>query len=367
MSWLEVFHAESRWALLLLVLVPLVWWWAYARRRPTAVRFSSTQALASVRPSWRVRLWWLIPLLRTLALILLIVALARPRKGNEQARIPAEGIAIQLIVDRSSSMEALDFQLEGQRVNRLAAVRNVVEGFVSGGEGLRGRPDDLIGMISFARYADDKCPLTLDHGYLIDVLEQTEIVTRQEEDGTAIGDAIGLGVERLRAIDDQQRRSGGKKIKSKVIVLLTDGENNAGDLDPVRAAELAATFDIKIYTIGAGTTGYAPFPTVDPFTGRRVLRNVEVTIDEETLRRIADATGGEYYRATDTDSLRRVYAEIDKLEKTRTVELRYYQYTELATQSIRLGSLHLPPVLLCAFALVALEVVLAQTLLRRAP
>jgi len=366
MSFLEVFHESSRWVLALLLLVPLLWWRVYLRRRPTAVRFSSTESLQRLGGTWRVRLRWLLPVLRTAALVLLIVALARPRKGNEQTRVRAEGIAVQLIVDRSGSMRAMDFRIADERVDRLTAVRNVVRDFVLGEDDLTGRPDDLIGMITFAGYADSKCPLTLDHGYLIETLDKTEIVTTREEDGTAIGDALALGVERLRALAEQRRIRGAQRIKSKVIVLLTDGENNAGDIDPLKAAEMAATFDIKVYTIGAGTRGMAPVQVTDPF-GRKFLRRVPVSIDEDTLRKIADATDGRYFRATDTDSLRDIYAEIDELEKTETVEKRFFQYKELATQAITLGPLRLPPLLLCAFVLLAAELVLGNAWLRRIP
>lgn len=367
MTLLQLFHESSRWTLLLLLVVPLLFWWVYLRRKPAAMQFSSVLPLDQGRNTLRTRLRWLVPILRTLALALLIVALARPRQGKEQTQLPAQGIAIQMLVDRSGSMRAMDFEVGGQRVDRLEAVKKVVRDFVEGEEGLEGRPDDLIGMVAFARYADDKCPMTLDHDYLIDALDRLEPAMTEEEDGTAIGDAIGLGVERLRTLDELQARRGGEKVKSKVMILLTDGENNFGDLEPAKAAELAASFGIKIYTIGAGTQGSAPLPILDPFSGRTVMRQVRVSIDEETLRQIADATGGRYFRATDTDSLRNVYAEIDKLEKTRNVELRFYDYTELATHEVRIGRVTIPPLLLCVFVALALELVLRQTVLRMSP
>lgn len=364
------FQENARWVLLLLLLVPLIWWRVYLRRRPAAVRFSSVAPLTRLPSTWRTQAWWLLPALRTAALILLIVAVARPRKGNEQARIRAEGIAIQLLVDRSGSMQALDFTLDGARVNRLTAIQKVARDFVRGSGNLAGRPDDLIGMISFARYADAKCPLTLDHDFLLEALDKTEIVDARktaDEDGTAIGDALALGVEQMRALDEQRRSRGGQKVKSKVIILLTDGDNNAGDIDPHQAAQMAAAFEIKVYTIGVGTRGLAEVPMIDPFSGRTVLRPVQVRIDEEALRRIAAATGGRYFRATDTDSLRDIYAEIDQMEKNETVERRFYQYKELATQPLRLGPIPLPPLLVCVFALLTLEVVLGNTWLRRLP
>jgi Ca-activated chloride channel family protein len=317
--------------------------------------------------TWRTRARWLLPVLRTAILVLLIVAVARPRKGNEQERIRSEGIAIQLLVDRSGSMQAMDFTLDGKRANRLAAIQKVVRDFVLGDGELRGRTDDLIGMIAFARYADGKCPLTLDHGFLIESLNKTEIETRREYDGTAIGDAVALGVEHLRAVDEQRRVRGGNKIKSKVIILLTDGQNNAGDIDPFKAAQLATTLGVKIYTIGVGTRGIAQMPVIDPFTGATVFQPVQVNIDEDTLRKIAEATSGQYFRATDTDTLRGIYVDIDKMEKQETEEKRFYQYRELATEWVRLGRVSLPPLLVCVFALLIVEMVLAHTWLRRVP
>lgn len=361
------FHTPSVWFLLLLLALPLVWWAYRTPRRQAKLRYSSTALLAGLRPGWGVRARVALPVLRTLAVTLLVLALARPQKGNEQTRILAEGIAIQLVVDRSGSMQAMDFKIDGQRVDRLAAVRKVVHEFVAGGEGLPGRENDLIGLVSFARFADSQCPLTLDHGYLLEILGKTLPVTSQNEDGTAIGDAMALGVERLRSLESQQRFQGARRIKSKIMILLTDGENNAGDLDPLKAAELAETYGIKIYTIGAGTHGTAPFPMIDPFTGERVLREMTVSIDEETLKKIAERTRGRYFRATDTESLRQIYAEIDELEKTKTQERRYLQYRELATDSIQWGRLRLPPLLLGAFALLSIEILLSSTWLRKTP
>ena len=364
---LDLFHPNARWALLLLVLLPVLWWRVFMRRQVNAVWFSNVGPLQGLHAGWRSRLRWLLPILRTAALILLIVAVARPRKGNEQTRLPTEGIAIGLLVDRSGSMQAMDFTIDGKRVNRLAAVQNVVRSFVLGDKELKGRPDDLIGLIVFGTYADSKCPLTLDHAYLIDALNHSEVARTEAEGQTAIGDAIALGVEQLRNLDRSRQLHLGHPIRSRVLILLTDGQSNAGDIDPLKAAELAHSQGIKVYTIGAGTQGLAEVPDVDVFTGRTVMRQVQVSIDEETLRKIADVTGGRYYRATDTDSLRKVYADIDKLEKTRTVERRYLQYREIATEWTHWGRLNLPPLLLVVFVLLAAELVLGHTWLRRLP
>lgn len=357
---------HDRAMLALLLLVPLVWWRWLGYKPHQAVRFSSIDWLRRQGAGWRVRARHALPVLRTLTIILLVACLARPQQGNEETRIFSEGIAIQMLVDRSGSMMAMDFHADGKRVNRLEAVKRVFKDFVLGGGDLTGRPDDLIGMVTFARYADSMSPLTLDHSYLIATLDQTEIVTRNEEDGTAIGDAIALAVERMRDLERRRDVIDFNRIKGKIMILLTDGENNAGDIDPERAAELAKTFDVKIYTIGAGTQGVAPVPMTDVF-GRVVMRPRPVTIDEATLKRIARITGGKYYRATDTDSLRQIYREIDELEKTKTEEKRYQQYAELATEWIEFDRLTTPPLLAIVLGLLALEILLANTWLRKAP
>lgn len=363
------------WLLLLLLLIPLVWVFPRRRRR-ASICYSSVEPLDRLPPSWRLRARGVLPVLRTAAMALLVLALARPQKGNEQTRITTEGIAIQLVVDRSGSMQARDFRIAGKPVDRLTAVRKVVRDFVAGGEGLSGRENDLIGMIAFARFPDSKSPLTLDHAYLLETLDKATPAATRAEDGTAIGDALALGVERLRSLDQEKRLPTAQKIRSRVMVLLTDGENNFGDIEPLKAAEMAAAAGIKIYTIGAGTEGFAPMPVIDPRTGEPVVdprtgepmvRPAPVRIDEESLRQIAEKTGGKYYRATDTDSLRRIYADIDKLEKTKTEERRFLQYKELATEAIRVGRFRMPPLLLAAFGLLAIEVLLASTALRRLP
>lgn len=357
---------HQAWMLVLLALAPLIWWRWWRRAPHAAVRFSSIEWLRRQGRSWRVRLRAVLPALRTAAVVLLVVALARPQKGNEETRILSEGVAIQLVVDRSSSMNAMDFLIEGKRVDRLEAVKRVVHEFVSGGNGLKGRPDDLIGMITFSGYADGNCPLTLDHAFLLETLDQIEIVDERSEDGTAIGDALALAVERLRELDERPDVSTQNRIKSKVIVLLTDGENNAGSIPPEKAAELAKSYDIKIYGIGAGTEGFVPIRNRDA-AGFNFFSRVYATINEGTLKAIASIAGGKYWWATDTDSLRGVYAEIDALEKSGTEEKRYSQYAELATERAVLGPVRLPPILAGVLAALALEILLVNTGLRKAP
>ena len=204
--------------------------------------------------------------------------------------------------------------------------------FVAGDEELSGRPDDMIGLIAFGGYADGKCPLTLDHGALLEVLKATDIPKPihdaggrvinerllKEELSTAIGDAVVMGVERLKDID----------AKSKVIILLSDGKHNAGVADPVAAVEAAKAYGVKIYTIGVGSNGMAPFPALDPF-GHEVLMQQPVELDEATLKMLADETGGKYFNAADTETLKNVYAEIDQLEKTVSEGRLYTEYCEL--------------------------------------
>ena len=350
----------SPWFLLLLLLLPVVGWWLFGRGRKSAIRFSSVGVARSIAPPFRQRMLWLPKALTIGALLFLIVGVARPREGREQTVVDSEGIAIEMVVDRSGSMRAMDFKVDGEHVDRLTAIKNVAGKFIAGGDQLDGRFADLIGLITFAGYADGITPPTLDHTFVVGNLNNTQIVTERNEDGTAIGDAIALAVEKLNALDEHQA----KKIKSKVMILLTDGENTAGDLDPVAAAEVAQTMGIKIYTIGVGTKGRAPIPVRDPYTGRQVDRWMSVNIDEETLKAVAETTGGKYFRATDTDSLARIYEEIDRLEKTKVQADHYVDYRELAVQSFRIGSFTVPPLLLIAFVLLAARVVLQHTWLR---
>lgn len=360
-------HQPSIWFLLALVVLPLLWWrWMSSRGRAT-IAFSSVAPLAAAGTSWTVRLRWLPAALRTATLGLVIIALARPQKADAHTRTYAEGIAIQLIVDRSGSMEAPDFEIDRRPASRLAAVKQVVKDFITGGDDLSGRPDDLIGVITFASFADSISPPTLDHDHLVGVIDQVRVATQQEGSGTAIGDALALGVERLNSLSDRPDLLGRSAIKSKIIILLTDGENNQGEIDPQTAAEMAAALGIKVYTIGAGSeNSMIRVPVTDPFTGRQMVQTVRVSIDERALRAIADATSGEYFRATDTESLRRIYARIDELEKTRIEQHRYTNFHEFAVQPLHLGGVLVPPVLVFAFILLAAELLLRHTVFRRA-
>lgn len=360
------FHSPSIWALLLLPLAFAAWLrWLSPRLRAT-MAFSDIAPARAAGRGMAARVWWLVPALRAAAVALLVVCLARPIKADEQVRVDVEGVAIALVVDRSGSMQALDFVIDGKRVDRLVAVKNVVRDFLQGdSDELGGRPDDLVGLVVFARNADSLCPLTLDHNHLIAALDGVRPATVRGEDGTAIGDGLALAVERLRDATSRSGADAARRIRSKVVVLLTDGENNAGEIEPMVAAELAAAAGIKVYAIGTGTRGFADFP-VD-MMGQRVLQKMPVSIDEPTLTKIAEATGGKYFRATDTQSLRSIYAEIDALEKSRSDDRRAVLFTDLAVEPIARGGWTIPPLLLPVFVLLALELLLVSTRLRVGP
>jgi Ca-activated chloride channel family protein len=313
------------WLLLLaLIAVPVFF---LSRRAPGRVIFSSFLLLPSGSRGWRTRFAWLPDVLLALAAASLALALAGPRIGERHTRVEREGIAIMMVVDISGSMQALDLSTDEKERTRLEAVLDVFQEFVMGGSGLPGRPDDAIGLVSFARYADTACPLTLDHTNLTAIARGLEIVTVRSEDGTAIGDALGLAVERLRE----------SPARSRIALLLTDGVNNAGHESPAAAAELAKTQGVKVYTIGAGTTGLAPVRVKDPFSGRSVLRPVSVEVDEATLEEIARRTGGRFFRATDAEGLHEVYQEIDRLERTKITEERSRQFHEYFPIALGLG------------------------------
>jgi Ca-activated chloride channel family protein len=331
----------------------------WAARQSVSLAFSSTDFASSIRPTFRQRMMWVPAALTLLTMAVLIVALAGPREGRQETIANTEGIAIEIVVDRSGSMRAMDFKKQDVPVDRLTAVKDVVGRFVLGEGDLEGRFSDLIGLVTFARNADGMTPPTLDHPFLVSQLNESSIVNRNSEDGTAIGDAIGLAVEKLAALDKNQKQ----EIESKVIILLTDGENNSGSLEPIQAAELAKMMNIKVYTIGVGTKGRAPVPVTNAI-GRQIIRWMDVNIDEKTLQKIADTTNGKYFRATDTESLEEIYAEIDRLEKSKVEERQYVDYRELAVRPIHYGGLTFPPVALWAFLLLGLQMVLKNTFFR---
>lgn len=319
------------------MLVPVVMgigWLRLRRRGQSAIIFSSVAGLRELPVTLRQRIRRVMPYAYALALCLVVAALARPQSGKSESRISGEGIAIELVLDISGSMEALDFQLEGRDVSRLEAVKHVIREFVLGSkaDGLSGRKDDLVGVVAFGGFADSKCPLTLDHGAVVEIVSGLEVPkpvrdsrgrvineqSLQEELATAIGDGVALGVDRLR----------NAKAKSKVIVLLTDGDNNAGAVDPREAASIAQEAGIKLYTIGIGRNGVVPIPQEDQF-GKRVLVPAQFRIDEDLLREMARSASGEYFHASDSEGLSRVYVQIDQMEKSQFEESKFSEYTEL--------------------------------------
>lgn len=323
-------NPELLYALLVVPLLAL--WYIRRHRKATAdIRYSTLEAFASIAPTPRERMRHLPFVLRVLVLVLLVVAVARPRTTSEGENVYTEGIDIVLVFDISGSMLAEDF-----RPNRIEAARKVAQDFIDG------RTNDRIGLVIFAGESFTQCPMTLDYRVLKELLAQVK--TGMIEDGTAIGMGIAQGVNRLKE----------SKAKSKVMILLTDGVNNRGEVDPITAGQIAQTFDIRIYTIGVGTIGTAPYPVQTPFGIR--YQNVPVDVDEKTLQKIAGMTGGQYFRATNNRALEQIFREIDELEKTR-IEVRSYRtYTDLFYAWAGLGC-----------ALLLLELGLAHTVLRKLP
>lgn len=331
MQWVT---PHALWLLLLLPLIPLV------LRRPrvrAALKFPSAELVRGVTPVRRSRARRSLVALRLAALAAMIVALAQPQQGLGEAEVDAQGIDIVLALDVSGSMRALDFTLNDQRASRLDVVRSVVKKFIDA------RPDDRIGMVAFAGRPYLVAPLTLDHDWLDANLDRVQIGL--VEDGTAVGSALAASVNRLRD----------RTARSRVVVLLTDGVNNAGKVSPAIAAEAARALGIRVYTIGAGTEGEAPMPVRDAFGGERIMM-VPVDVDEESLKQVADLTGGAFFRATDTDSLARIYEQIDAMEKSAESIKKFDRYRELY-----------PWLLVPALLLLGLEIGLGETRLRRLP
>jgi len=295
------------WLLALLPLLALL----RGRRGPVAaVKYPSASIARQVARETRSRAGRWLGALTLLALGLIIVALARPQFVKSTSNVDASGVDMILALDCSGSMEALDFKLDGQPANRLDIVKTVVSKFIDA------RPNDRIGLVGFAGAPYLVSPLTLDHDWL--ELNLDRIQVGAVEDGTAIGSALATSVDRLR---DQPG-------KSRIVVLLTDGQNNMGKIMPETAAQAAKALGVKVYTIAAGVRGEAPIPVTDAFGNRR-LAMAKVDVDEGTLKRIAEETGGRFFRATDTESLRNIYGEIDRMEKTTHQLKRYQNQSEL--------------------------------------
>ena len=324
---------------LLLIFIPLIW--IYIRRengKKAAIRFSDVALVKSLKPSGVIRFRHIPFVLRLLGLGALIIALARPQKGSTEQEIITHGVDIMIVQDISTSMKALDFTPK----NRLFVAKETIKKFVSK------RNNDLIGLVVYAGRSFTKCPLTLDYGVLLQFLDDVKF--DEIEDGTAIGTALATAAYRLKD----------SHAKSKVIILITDGANNRGEIAPLTAAQAAAKLGIKIYTIGVGREGQVPYPfdVVNPFTGQKEtqVQMIQSDLDEQTLVNIASASKGQFFRATDAKKLDDIYDQIDKLEKSEIKTKTYTTYTE-----------RFFPWLLAGFILVMVELVLQYTRFRRIP
>jgi Ca-activated chloride channel homolog len=324
--------------LLLLLLLPLLAWLKGKRGEPPAFVYSSVQLVRGILNITRTRSGGFLSALRWLVLALLIFALAQPRFTRSETKVTASGVDIVVALDMSGSMISEDFEVRGERVNRFNMARAVLEQFIEK------RPNDRIGLVVFATDSYIATPLTLDHEFLMRRLDQLQIGAI-DENHTAIGSALSTAVNRLREV----------KSKSKIVILMTDGQNNAGKIEPLIAAEAAQALKVKVYTIGVGTQGMAPMPVF--FGGRRMGTQMQpVDIDEVTLQKIADLTQGKYYRADNTARFQAIYAEIDKLEKTEKEVKKFAQHREL-----------FPWIIAPGLVLVLLETLLRHTAFRRLP
>ncbi len=323
-------NPEFLWLLVLIPAVAYYFWWR-RKQMVTELQFSSLQPFDKIPKTYRERLQHSPVALRLLGLACLIVALARPQSVSSRQNISTEGIDIVLLLDVSGSMVAEDFT-----PNRIEAAKQVAEDFING------RQNDRIGLVIFSGVSFTQCPLTTDYTVLKNLLHQVK--NGMVVDGTAIGMAIANGVNRLKD----------SKAKSKVMILLTDGVNNRGEIDPITAAKIAATYGVRIYTVGVGAQGEAPYPVQTPFGIRRQL--IPVDLDEKALSTIAEMTGGKYFRATDTEKLKAIYKEIDKMERTKIEVTAYKRYTELFNSWLMLG-----------FAFIVIEVGVASMMLRKIP
>ena len=328
---------ESPWWLLAMVLLPAAWWAAARWGRDVALVYSSVALMKGITGLGRSRAGRFLKGLRWAALALVVVALARPQAGAGRAPLKASGVDIAVALDLSGSMLAEDFEIGGAPANRIEVAKDVLKTFVEH------RPADRFGLVVFAGRAYIASPPTLDHSFLLRNMKRLEALNEQ---GTAIGAALSTAVNRLRELPS----------KSRIVVLMTDGQNNAGNIPPLTAADAAAALGVKVYTIGIGTHGTARTPVgVDGF-GRKVYRQVPVDIDDETLRQISSRTGGKYYRADSTETLRSIYEEIDEMEKTEMESRRYAAWEEWALA-------FLGP----ALGLLVLETALANTVWRKLP
>lgn len=324
--------------LLLLLLLPLAAWLKGRRGESAAFLYSSVDLVRPVAGANRSKAGNILASLRWLALALFIIALAQPRLIKGESRIKASGIDIVVAIDLSGSMASEDFLVDDGRISRIDIAKQVLSKFIDN------RPNDRIGLVAFAGRAYIASPLTLDHGFLLQNLERLRLGLI--EDRTAIGSGLMASINRLRD----------RKSKSRIVILMTDGQNNAGKVPPLTAAEVAQTLGVKVYTIGVGIRGKAPFPRgIDPF-GRKVYDTIDVDIDEDTLTKISDMTHGKYFRADSTDTLRKIYSEIDRMERTEADVKKFQRYDELFDWVVALG-----------LSVLLAEIALSQTIWRKLP
>ena len=328
----------SPWSLLLLLVLPLWLWWERRSAQRGGLKFSSVATAQSLSSPWSALGPSLLLALRGATLALFVAALARPQLGRSETKVRTEGIDIVLVVDISGSMQAMDYEKMGQRQSRIDAVKDVVREFI------RSRPNDRIGMVVFGTRAYVASPLTLDHDWLERNLDRVRVGL--VEGNTAIGTGIGTAVNRLRDT----------KAKSKVIVLLTDGGENVKNPPALEAAKAAQEFNVRVYTVGAGSRGIAPMPVYDRNGNLLGYQPIQADLDEDLLKQIATMTGGQYFRAADTASLKKTYAQIDAMEKQKVETLAYEEWQELFPW-------FLAPGLGCLLLAVTLE----HTRLRRLP
>ena len=324
--------------LLLLLLLPLLAWLKGKQGKPPAFVYSSVQLVRGILNVTRTRSGAFLAALRWLILAILIIALAQPRLTKSETRVTASGVDIVVALDMSGSMASEDFEVGRERLSRLAMAKEVLKKFVEK------RPNDRIGIVAFATQAYIASPLTLDHEFLLQNLARLELGTI-DNNRTAIGSALSTAINRLREL----------KSKSKIVILMTDGQNNSGKVAPLTVAEAAQTLGVKVYTIGVGMRGMAPMPQF--WQGRKVGYQMQpVDIDEDTLQKIANMTGGKYYRADNSQKFQAIYAEIDKLERTEAEVKKFAHHDELFALVITPG-----------LGLLLLEVLLRHTIWRRLP
>lgn len=328
LDWKHISFAHPWFFTLLLILPVLLWWRGRSRKKNPVFRLSTLEGLQHASGSWRARLLPVLTVLRAACWVLLTIALARPQSSNVTETIDSEGIDIVMSVDISGSMLAEDL-----KPNRIEAAKKVAQDFIDQ------RRSDRIGLVVFAGESFTQCPITVDHNVLKEQLNAVK--SGALVDGTAIGEGLATAVDRIRRSDG----------KSKVIVLLTDGVNNTGKIGPELALEVAKAYKVRVYTIGIGTRGMAPYPVSTPFGVQKQMQ--EVQIDEALLQKIASETGGKYYRATNNASLTAIYKEIDQLEKTKIEISSYKHYAELFF-----------PFALGALLLLSVEIILRYTVFR---